>query len=967
MLIKEPSQSEINSVIALFSNGKFQEALDAVVLLTESFPEDSLLHNITGACYSGLGQLDSAVNYYDKAIAIRPDYSKALYNLGAAHHELHQYVDSIKNYEKSLVIDPDYAEAHNNLGNVLRESGQLDEAIKSYKKALIVNPNYFEAYFSLGITFQELEQWNTMIEYLEKAVAIQPDLAEAHNRIGFGLERLGRLNSAIHSYQIALEIKPDFSEAYNNLGNVFKELGQLDEAVESYQKALEINPNISEAYNNLGNTFKALGRHDEAIESYQKALEINPDYPALHNNLGSAYKEIGQLDDALKSYKNALIYNPDYPESHNNLGTTFFELERFNEAFKALKRAIEIEPEYVDAHYNLAITFKSLDQLDDAVKSYKRAIEINPNFAEAHNNLGNVFKDLKQLDDAAKSFKKAIAIRPDYADAHNNLGNVFKDFKQPDNAIKSYKKAIEINPDFAEAHNNFGSVFKDLNQLDNALRCYQKAIQINPSYAEAHNNLGNVFKDLGQLEDALKSYEYAKAIQHDLEYVLGSILSAKMNSCNWEGLSDLLDELINSINNNEKVIDPFTLFSLIDDPALQRKVSEIRIINHQPRNDILPKIDRYSKHKKIRIGYFSADFREHPIGYLTAELYEVHDRNQFEIHAFSFGQDTKDEMNLRIKAGVDSFHDVHSMSDQEVALLARSFEIDIAVDLGGHTAHSRPEVFAMSAAPIQVIYMFLGTMGADYYDYLIAGQSMIPKKNHKHFLEKIVYLPSYLVNDSTELPPKVTLTRKELGLPEEGFVFCCFNNSYKFTPDVFDSWARILQSVGGSVLIIYADDELAKINLSKEIIQRGVDPARLFFSERLKRPEYLARYRVADLFLDTRPFNAGTTASDALRMGLPVLTCTGNSFSSMEASGIIRALNLPELITSSPEEYEALAIELATNPDKLKIIKEKLLDNFSTAPLYDTSLFTKNVESAYTMIYERYLEGLEPDHIYVEE
>ena len=256
-------------------------------------------------------------------------------------------------------------------------------------------------------------------------------------------------------------------------------------------------------------------------------------------------------------------------------------------------------------------------------------------------------------------------------------------------------------------------------------------------------------------------------------------------------------------------------------------------------------------------------------------------------------------------------------------------------------------------------------MGADYYDYLLAGKGMIPKNNQKYFTEKIVYLPSYQVNDSTQSPPEITFTREDLELPETGFVFCCFNNTYKFTPTIFDSWGRILKSVEGSVLLIYADNKSAQINLTKEITARGIDPNRLIFGKHLSKSKYLARYQVVDLFLDTRPYNAGTTASDALRMGLPVLTLKGNSFASRMGASVISALNLPELITTTEEEYESLAIKLATHPEKLKIIKDKLTSNLSTAPLYDTKLFTKNLESAYTMIYERYLQGLEPDHIYV--
>jgi len=441
-----------------------------------------------------------------------------------------------------------------------------------------------------------------------------------------------------------------------------------------------------------------------------------------------------------------------------------------------------------------------------------------------------------------------------------------------------------------------------------------------------------------------------------------------MHLCLWDDVENRLHELTNKINNDEKVIGPFQLQALIDDPEIQRKTTEIYANEKFPKRYVLLEIGRYSKHKKIRIGYFSADFRDHPAAFLTAELYEVHDRERFEIHAFSFGPDTQDEMNLRIKTGVDHFHDVRTMSYKDTAMLARSVELDIAVDLGGYTANCRTGIFAMSAAPIQIGYIgYLGTMAANYMDYLIADQTIIPEENQKYYSEKIVYMPhSYQVNDSTHSLLATIFTRQDVGLPSTGFVFCCFNNTFKITPTTFDSWARILKRVDGSVLLIYADNESAKTNLAKEIVLRGIDASRLIFGEQLPVPEYLARYRVADLFLDTHPYNAGTTASDALRMGLPVLTCIGNSFASRMAASLLKAVNLPELITTTQEQYESLAIELATNPEKLTIIKTKLANNLATAPLYDTPLFTRHLESAYVEMYDRYQNGLEPEHIYVE-
>jgi len=900
MSIKEPSQLEINSIIALFSSGSFKEALDEITILKKNFANDPILYNITGACYVGLGQLSSAVRSYKKAIEIKPDYAKAHYNLGGAFQELGELEESVKSYESSIKIDPDYAEAHNNLGNIFRELGKLNMAKNSYENALAIKPNYAEAHFSLSIVLKDFGQLDLMIQHLKEVVAINPDFAEAHHSIGVGLKELGLLDDAVKSYHKALLLKPNFLEAHNNLGNAFKELGQLD----------------------------------NAVKSYESAIAINPDYPSIYNNLGNSFKELGQLDNAVKSYESAIAINPDYSDAHNNLGVILYELDKFDEAVQSYQRALIIDPEYAEAHNNLGVSLNKLGQLEEAVNSYAKALVIDPNYADSYNNLGVVLKKLGQFNDAIHAYENALAINSDDADTYNNLGIVLAELERSDDAIQSYNKAVALDPGLAEAHNNLGTAFSKLNKY----------------------------------EDAIKAYETAFAAKPDLDYVLGNILSGKMNSCNWYNLPNLLIETRKQINHNKKVVDPFTLFGLIDDPALTRKAIELRVNSDHPKSHILPKLKLYSKHKKIRIGYFSGDFREHPVSYLTAELYEIHNRSQFEIYAFSLGPDTKDEMNLRIKAGVDHFHDVHLMSHKDIALLARSLEIDIAVDLAGLTAESRTDVFAMSAAPIQLSYIgFLGTMGADYYDYLIADPIMIPKKNQKDYSEKIIYLPSFQVNDSTEIPPRKTFTRKDLGLPEKGFVFCCFNNTYKFTPATFDSWARILEQAEGSVLIIFANNDLSKINLAKEIVLRGIDSSRLIFGDGLERSDYLARYRVVDLFLDTHPYNAGTTASDALRMGLPMITYIGKSYQARMGASILNALNLPELITITPKEYESLAVDLATNPDKFKIIKDKLVSNLASAPLYDTKLFVKNLEFAYTKIYERHNKGLKPDHIYVEE
>ena len=742
--------------------------------------------------------------------------------------------------------------------------------------------------------------------------------------------------------------------------------GQLDAAETQYKQLLNFLPRNTDLLTNLGTIALQKGLLEDAIRIIGKSLQINPNQPNALNNCGNALQDLKQLEEALASFSRAIALKPDYAEAYYNQGNTLKELKRLDEALTSYDLAIALKPDYIEAYLNRGNVFRDLNLLKEALESYGYAIGLRLDYANAYLNQGLVLRDLDRLEEALVSYDKAIVLDPDYADAYSNRGNVLQDLKRLDEALASYDHAIALNPIYVNAYSNRGNTLKELKRLDEALVSYNHAIALDPNYANAHLNRGSALIDLKRLDEALVSYDRAIALKPDIDFILGHLLHTKMHLCLWDDFLKNLDEIKHKINNNEKVVAPFVILALLDDPEIQKKAAQIYIKDKYPRNNLISKIDSYPKHSKIRIGYFSADFWNHPVSYLTAELYETHDRNRFEIHAFSFGPDIEDEMNLRIKEGVDHFHDVRTLSDNDVARLARKVEIDIAVDLGGFTADNRTGIFAMQAAPIQISYIgYLGTMGAHYYDYLVADQTIIPDKYQLHYSEKIAYLPSYQVNDSKQSLPAMVFTRQDLGLPETGFVFCCFNNTFKITPSTFDGWARILKKVDGSVLLLYVDNETAKNNLTKEVILRGIDPKRLIFGKRLPMLDYLARYRVADLFLDTLPYNAGTTASDALRMGLPVLTCQGHSFASRVAASLLNAVNLPELITTSQEQYESLAIELAMHPEKLKSIKDKLTGNLPTALLYDTPLFTRHLESAYLTMVGRYHKGLVPEHIYV--
>jgi predicted O-linked N-acetylglucosamine transferase (SPINDLY family) len=563
--------------------------------------------------------------------------------------------------------------------------------------------------------------------------------------------------------------------------------------------------------------------------------------------------------------------------------------------------------------------------------------------------------------------RRVLAARADVVDALNLLGIITAQTRRMQEAAELLGRAVVANPTNAAAHNNYANALHQLGRHDAALASYERVLELKPDYAEAHNNRGAALQELKRLDEALESYGRALGLKPDFEWVQGAWLHVKMKLCAWSEAEAQVAALQARIEKGERASVPFPLVALTGALSVQRKAAEIWASAKHPGGRALPGLAKRARRGKLRLGYYSADFHEHATTYLMAELFERHDRDRFELLAFSFGPDRRDGMRQRVAAAVDQFIDVGNRSDQEVALQSRALGIDIAVDLKGLTQDSRPGIFALRAAPLQVNYLgYPGTMGVDYIDYLIADATLIPAASRPHYAEKIAYLPdSYQVNDRQRAIAEPTPAREALGLPPSGFVFCCFNASYKITPATFDGWMRLLRQVEGSVLWLLEDNATAARNLRQEAEARGVGGERLIFAPPLPLPAHLARQRAADLFLDTLPCNAHTTASDALWAGLPVLTCLGESFAGRVAASLLNAIELPELVTTSQEQYEALAIALATDAPRLAQLKAKLARNRLTTPLFDTPRFTRHLEAAYTQMYERYQAGLPPDHLHV--
>lgn len=777
--------------------------------------------------------------------------------------------------------------------------------------------------------------------------------------------RLGELSDAEKAFRTVTELNPFFEDGFRNLGVSLEGQGKLDEAIDAYQRAIEIKPDSFETYYNLGNAQKTNGRVQEAIEAFNMALSLNPDYFEAYLNLGSMLHEHDRFAEAISAYNKALSLQPDDPEVYIYMANSLKEQGKLDEAIEFYQKTISLEPSYIDAHNNMGVALSEQGKLDDAILAYKKALSMAPDYADAYINLSIALKSQGFLDDAVKACKQALSIRPDDADAYNNMGNVLKDQGKLEEALKVYDKALLLKPDYAQVYVNIGAARMQLDQLGLAIEAFNKAISIHP-YAEAYNNLGAALLKQDKLDEAIKACNKALSIKPDFAMARSQKLHLLAQICDWQSIAED-DYGVEKLGVTQKCIQPFSLLSLEDSPERHHARSVVYTREMFPQKTFaLPKKPD-QKPQRLRIGYFSSDFKDHPVTYLISNVVESHNREQFEVFGYSLCEPEMQTMGERLAKSVDTFRDVHTLHDAEIAKISHEDKIDIAIDLTGYTQNSRSGVFSYGLAPIQINYLgYPGSMGANFMDYIIADHNLIPEEYQQYYSEKPIYLPHHYQaqNDQLRIAPE-TPSRASLGLPEKGFVFCALNSTYKITAREFDIWMRLLRNVDGSVLWLLKSNQWAEANLLKEAFSRGVDAERLIFAENVTHDKYLAQFRQADLYLDTFNYNAGATASHALWAGLPVLTKQGKSYTARMASSLLKSIGLPELCTLSELEYETLALELAQNPEQLETINQKLSINRSTMPLFNTKLFTKHLENGYQQAYQRYFDGAQPAPIVV--
>ncbi|MBT8583627.1 tetratricopeptide repeat protein [Polynucleobacter paneuropaeus] len=706
---------------------------------------------------------------------------------------------------------------------------------------------------------------------------------------------------------------------------------------------------------------------NEAEKSLLQVLKIDPkNADALcFLSVIAAYRV--QFKEALKLINKSIDAFSANAVAHSNKGNILKELGRNVEALVCFDKAISLDQNYAEAYSNKGNVLQELGRYQDAISVYDRAISLEPNYAEAYSNKGNALQELGRFDEAMTWYAKSLSINFYSASAWNNMGVAYRKIKNYEKASECQERALEISPAYAEAWANKGCTAQALFKNVEAVNYFEKAISLKPEYAGAHADKGNVLEKLGEYEDALTCLQTAYSLKPHQDYLLGSIIHTKLKMGFWDRLDEDYDRFISGLSSDRRMALPFAALSFSESPAINHKVARL-LVDNQPRDEqTLGPLKKY-KHQKIRVGYFSADFRDHPVSLLTVELFELHDREKFEIYAFSLRKAADgDKVEPRLRKAFDHFLVLDDKTDIQVAQIAREYEIDIAIDLGGHTELGPTRVFSFRAALIQVGYLgFAGSTGANYMDYIVADKTVIPESSRQYYTEKVLYLPdTFMVDDSRRVPSQEPISRAQYHLPEDKFIFCCFNNGYKFNKRILESWARILLRVQKSIFWISENNIPFRKNILKEFEKLGVSSERIIFSQRVDlMGDHLARYALADLFLDTNPYNAHTTAVDSLKAGLPIVTYLGDTFPGRVSASLLRAIGLPELVTENIREYEELAIDLAMHPEKLRDIRSRLMKNRYTTPLFDAPLFVKNLESAYLAVHKRYLDGQPPEHIH---
>ncbi|GMH11397.1 hypothetical protein Nepgr_013238 [Nepenthes gracilis] len=921
----------------------------------ESREEEDMLLALAHQMYRA-GNYKQALEHSNAICERNPLRTDNLLLLGAIYYQLHDFDMCIAKNEEAIRIEPQFAECFGNMANAWKEKGNVDLAIRYYLIAIELRPNFADAWSNLASAYMRKGRLDEAAQCCRQALALNPLLVDAHSNLGNLMKAQGLVQEAYSCYVEALRIQPTFAIAWSNLAGLFMESGDLNRALQYYKEAVKLKPSFPDAYLNLGNVYKALGMPQEAIMCYQRALQARPEYAMAFGNLASIYYEQGQLDLAILHYKQAIVCDSGFLEAYNNLGNAL----------------------------------KDVGRVDEAIQCYHQCISLQPNHPQALTNLGNIYMEWNMMAMAATYYKATLSVTTGLSAPFNNLAIIYKQQGNYLDAISCYNEVLRIDPMAADGLVNRGNTYKEIGRVSEAIQDYIHAINIRPTMAEAHANLASAYKDSGHVEAAIKSYKQALHLRPDFPEATCNLLHTLQCVCSWEVRDKMFVEVEGIIRRQIKMsvlpsVQPFHAIAYPLDPLLALEISR-KYAQHcsliasryslPPFNHPAPiPVRTEGGYQRLRVGYVSSDFGNHPLSHLMGSVFGIHNRKNVEVFCYALSPNDGTEWRQRIQSEVEHFVDVSAMSSDMIAKMINEDKIQILVNLNGYTKGARNEIFAMQPAPIQVSYMgFPGTMGATYIDYLVTDEFVSPSRFAHIYSEKLVHLPHcYFVNDYKQknryvLDPHCQHKRSDYGLPEDKFLFACFNQLYKMDPEIVTTWCNILKRVPNSALWLLRFPAAGEMRLRAYAASQGVQPDQIIFTDVAMKNEHIRRSALADLFLDTPLCNAHTTGTDILWAGLPMITLPLEKMATRVAGSLCLATGLgDEMIVHSMKEYEEKAVAFALNRPMLQALTTKLKAARLTCPLFDTARWVKNLERAYFKMWNLYCSGRHPQPFKVEE
>ncbi|KAJ9179976.1 hypothetical protein P3X46_008285 [Hevea brasiliensis] len=901
------------------------------------------------------GNYKQALEHSNTVYERSPMRTDNLLLLGAIYYQLHDYDMCIAKNEEALRLEPRFAECYGNMANAWKEKGDIDLAIRYYLVAIELRPNFVDAWSNLASAYMRKGRLNEAAQCCRQALALNPLLVDAHSNLGNLMKAQGLLQEAYGCYLEVLRIQPTFAIAWSNLAGLFLESGDLNRALQYYKEAVKLKPTFPDAYLNLGNVYRALGMPQEAIVCYQRAVQTRPNCAVAYGNLACTYYERGQLDLAILHYKQAISCDGRFLEAYNNLGNAL----------------------------------KDVGRVDEAIQCYSQCLALQPTHPQALTNLGNIYMEWNMASTAASYYKATLAVTTGLSAPFNNLAVIYKQQGNYADAISCYNEVLRIDPLAADGLVNRGNTYKEIGRVSEAIQDYIRAITVRPNMAEAHANLASAYKDSGHVEVALKSYRQALHLRPDFPEATCNLLHTLQCVCSWEDRDKMFTDVEGIIRRQITMsvlpsVQPFHAIAYPIDPMLALDISRkyaahcsiiasrfgLPPFSHPPPIPI-----KRDRGERLRIGYVSSDFGNHPLSHLMGSVFGMHNRENVEVFCYALSPNDGTEWRQRIHSETEHFVDVSAMSSDMIAKLINEDKIQILVNLNGYTKGARNEIFAMQPAPIQVSYMgFPGTTGATYIDYLVTDEFVSPTRYSHIYSEKLVHMPHcYFVNDYKQknldvLDPTCQHKRSDYGLPEDKFIFACFNQLYKMDPEIFNTWCNILKRVPNGALWLLRFPAAGEMRLRSYAVAQGLQPEQIIFTDVAMKHEHIRRSALADLFLDTPLCNAHTTGTDILWAGLPMVTLPLEKMATRVAGSLCLATGLgEEMIVSSMKEYEERAVSLALNQPKLRALTNKLKAVRMTCPLFDTTRWVRNLERAYFKMWNIHCSGQKPQHFKVTE